>query len=116
MLSEYDWKFSPLIVDINGDLTADDMKEINVLVENYFMLVTVLNLKEFFTSNHGFVTPPCLQENFLSSRKSHEGSAGEVSPSIFLATTYDKDSEAWTASSPNSPVSISVNVLLQLQA
>ncbi|KMT09405.1 hypothetical protein BVRB_6g128810 isoform B [Beta vulgaris subsp. vulgaris] len=71
LLSEYDWKFSPLIVDINGDLTADNMKEIN--------------------------------ENFLSSRKSHEGSAGEVSPSIFLATTYDKDSEAWTASSPNSP-------------
>lgn len=30
LLSEYDWSFSPLIVDINGDLTPDDDKEINV--------------------------------------------------------------------------------------
>ncbi|EPS66252.1 hypothetical protein M569_08520, partial [Genlisea aurea] len=29
LLSEYDWSFSPLIIDINGDLTPDDDKEIN---------------------------------------------------------------------------------------
>ncbi|XP_073135588.1 uncharacterized protein [Henckelia pumila] len=29
LLSQYDWSFSPLIVDINGDLTPDDDKEIN---------------------------------------------------------------------------------------
>ncbi|KAL3813203.1 hypothetical protein ACJIZ3_014471 [Penstemon smallii] len=29
LLSEYDWSFSPLLVDINGDLTPDDDKEIN---------------------------------------------------------------------------------------
>ena len=30
LLSEYDWNFSALVVDINGDLTTDDEKEINV--------------------------------------------------------------------------------------
>ncbi|CAK9152397.1 unnamed protein product [Ilex paraguariensis] len=29
LLSEYDWAFSPLVVDINGDLTPGDKKEIN---------------------------------------------------------------------------------------
>ncbi|KZV53865.1 nucleolar protein 6 [Dorcoceras hygrometricum] len=29
LLSQYDWSFSPLIVDINGDLTPDDDKDIN---------------------------------------------------------------------------------------
>ncbi|GMH24573.1 hypothetical protein Nepgr_026416 [Nepenthes gracilis] len=29
LLSEYDWSFYPLIVDINNDLTPDDEKEIN---------------------------------------------------------------------------------------
>lgn len=69
LLCEYDWKFTPLIVDINGDMTADDKTEI--------------------------------KENFMSTRKAHEGNASEVSPAIFLATVYDKSSEAWTASSPN---------------
>ncbi|XP_021848982.2 uncharacterized protein [Spinacia oleracea] len=69
LLSEYDWKFSPLIVDINGDMTADNVTEIN--------------------------------KNFMSSRKAHEGSVSEAIPAIFLGTTYDKCSEAWTSSSPN---------------
>lgn len=30
LLSEYDWTFSPLIVDINGDFNPNDEKEINV--------------------------------------------------------------------------------------
>ncbi|XP_021718015.1 nucleolar protein 6-like [Chenopodium quinoa] len=68
-LSEYDWKFSPLVVDINGDMTADIATEI--------------------------------KENFMSSRKAHERSTSEVSPAMFLATTYDTFSEAWTSFSPN---------------
>ncbi|KAH9614552.1 hypothetical protein KSS87_003366 [Heliosperma pusillum] len=69
LLSEYDWNFSPLVVDINSDLTTDDLTEIN--------------------------------ENFMSSRKAQEANPSEVSPAIFLATTYDKASEAWADSSPN---------------
>ncbi|XP_057529291.1 uncharacterized protein LOC130807910 isoform X1 [Amaranthus tricolor] len=70
LLSEYDWKFSPMIIDINGDITAENKTEIN--------------------------------ENFVSSRKGQDGITNEVSPAIFLATTYDKCSEAWTACAPNS--------------
>ncbi|XP_074312667.1 uncharacterized protein LOC141648101 isoform X2 [Silene latifolia] len=69
LLSEYDWNFSPLVVDINNDLTTDDLTEIN--------------------------------ENFMSSRKAQEANPFEVSPAIYMATTYDKSSEAWTDSSPN---------------
>ncbi|KAL9245871.1 hypothetical protein vseg_019471 [Gypsophila vaccaria] len=70
LLSEYDWNFSPLVVDINNDLTPDDVTEIN--------------------------------ENFMSSRKAQELNSSQTSPTMFLATTYDKSSEAWTSSSPNS--------------
>ncbi|KAF8377927.1 hypothetical protein HHK36_031315 [Tetracentron sinense] len=69
LLSDYDWTFSPLVVDINSDLTLKDEKEIN--------------------------------ENFMSSRKSYENSVQNVNPAMFLATTYDKTSEAWTRFSPN---------------
>ncbi|KAL6005249.1 hypothetical protein ACLOJK_005811 [Asimina triloba] len=31
LLANYDWTFSPLVVDINNDLTLEDEKEINVL-------------------------------------------------------------------------------------
>lgn len=65
LLSEYDWAFSPLVVDINNDLSRDDEKDID--------------------------------EKFMLSRK-----ASDASPSMFLATTYDKASEAWTLPSPNS--------------
>lgn len=34
LLSEYDWNFSALIVDINDELTAEDEKEINVSATN----------------------------------------------------------------------------------
>lgn len=30
LLSDHDWMFTPLIVDINEDMTPDDEKEINV--------------------------------------------------------------------------------------
>ncbi|KAG8383986.1 hypothetical protein BUALT_Bualt04G0070800 [Buddleja alternifolia] len=68
LLSEYGWTFSPLIVDINGDLTPDDDREIN--------------------------------ENFMSNRKEYEQNLQNVKPAMFLATTYDKESEAWTRQSP----------------
>ncbi|XP_008790387.2 nucleolar protein 6 [Phoenix dactylifera] len=69
LLSNYDWIFSPLIVDINNDFTSKDEKEIN--------------------------------ENFMLSRKSYEENAQAVEPAMFLATSYDKASEAWTKFSPN---------------
>ncbi|KAI3451695.1 hypothetical protein Pfo_008360 [Paulownia fortunei] len=68
LLSEYDWSFFPLIVDINGDLTPDDDKEIN--------------------------------ENFMSNRKEYEDNLPNVKPAMFLATSYDRESEAWTMHSP----------------
>ncbi|KAH6800552.1 nucleolar protein [Perilla frutescens var. hirtella] len=68
LLSDYDWSFSPLIVDINGDLTPDEDKEIN--------------------------------ESFMSNRKQYEGNLQNVKPAMFLATNYDKESEAWTSQSP----------------
>ncbi|KAI3902275.1 hypothetical protein MKW92_046280 [Papaver armeniacum] len=70
LLSNYDWTFSPLIVDINGDMTSKDEKEIH--------------------------------ENFMTSRKAYEESPQNLDRSMFLATSYDKSSEAWTKYSPNS--------------
>ncbi|KAL8507398.1 hypothetical protein ACS0TY_018083 [Phlomoides rotata] len=68
LLSKYDWSFCPLIVDINGDLTPDDDKEIN--------------------------------ENFMSNRKQYEDNLQNVKPAMFLASSYDRESEAWTGQSP----------------
>ncbi|KAM0970433.1 hypothetical protein FF1_018515 [Malus domestica] len=70
LLSDYDWNFSALVVDISNDLTPKDMKEIN--------------------------------ENFMSSRKTNEENVQSVKPAMFLATTYDRASEAWTRFSVNS--------------
>ncbi|XP_020099122.1 nucleolar protein 6 isoform X1 [Ananas comosus] len=69
LLSNFDWTFSPLIVDINNDFTAKDEKEIN--------------------------------ENFLLNRKSYEENPDDIERAMFLATSYDKTSEAWTKYSPN---------------
>ncbi|KAM7520198.1 hypothetical protein LguiB_019160 [Lonicera macranthoides] len=70
LLSEHDWTFSSLIVDINGDLNLEDEKEIN--------------------------------ENFMSSRKAYGEETIDVDSAMFLATAYDRASEAWTRSSPSS--------------
>ncbi|KAF9609709.1 hypothetical protein IFM89_018157 [Coptis chinensis] len=69
-LSNYDWMFTPLIIDINNDLTSKDEKEIN--------------------------------ENFMLSRKNYDEIVQNMEPAMFLATTYDNASEAWTRSSPTS--------------
>ncbi|XP_050228407.1 uncharacterized protein LOC126677694 [Mercurialis annua] len=69
LLAEYDWTFSPLIVDLNNDLSPNDMKEI--------------------------------YDNFSLSRKSYEENMKNISTSMFLATSYDKDSDAWTGTAPN---------------
>ncbi|XP_022856582.1 nucleolar protein 6 [Olea europaea var. sylvestris] len=68
LLSEYDWSFSSLIVDINGDLTPQDGKEIN--------------------------------DNFMSNRREYRDDMQNISPAMFIATAYDKASEAWTRASP----------------
>lgn len=71
LLTEYDWALFPLIIDINGDMSAKDEREIN--------------------------------ENFMLSRNSVNGETlHNISPAMFLATSYDKASEAWTRSLPTS--------------
>ncbi|GLT39138.1 hypothetical protein SLA2020_133450 [Shorea laevis] len=70
LLADYDWTFSPLVVDINNDLSRNDEKEIN--------------------------------DNFMLTRKAYEENPQNISTAMFLATAYDKASEAWTTSSPSS--------------
>ncbi|KAM3729279.1 hypothetical protein ACB098_M003800 [Castanea mollissima] len=72
LLSEYDWTFSALVVDINEDLSPKDEKEISI------------------SSN-----------NFMLTRKGYEENKQNGSAAMFLATAYDKASEAWTRFSPN---------------
>uniref|UniRef100_A0A1D1YCT8 Nucleolar protein 6 n=1 Tax=Anthurium amnicola TaxID=1678845 RepID=A0A1D1YCT8_9ARAE len=72
LLANYDWTFSPLVIDINNDLTLEDKKQIN--------------------------------EKFIFSRRSHEENVHDVEPAMFLATSYDKFSEAWTKFSPKTSV------------
>ncbi|KAK7252913.1 hypothetical protein RIF29_37189 [Crotalaria pallida] len=67
-LSQYD-TFSPLVVDINNDLSQSDVKEIN--------------------------------DNFLLRRKGQGENGQSIGPVMFLATSYDKASEAWTGLSPS---------------
>ncbi|XP_035833510.1 nucleolar protein 6 isoform X2 [Helianthus annuus] len=69
LLSEHDWMFTPMIVDINEDMTPDDEKEIN--------------------------------DKFSLSRKAYEEGAGSIISAMYVATAYDKGSEAWTSSSPS---------------
>ncbi|XP_071731324.1 uncharacterized protein [Rutidosis leptorrhynchoides] len=68
LVSGHDWMFTPLIVDINDDMTSKDEKEIN--------------------------------EKFSASRKAYEEGTGIITSAMYLATTYDKGSEAWTSSCP----------------
>ncbi|KAH9663147.1 nucleolar protein [Citrus sinensis] len=42
-----------------------------------------------------------INDNFMSSRKASEENVQNVNPALFLATAYDKASEAWTTCSPN---------------
>ncbi|KAK8923513.1 hypothetical protein KSP39_PZI019873 [Platanthera zijinensis] len=72
LLSNYDWAFSPLTVDINEDFTSQDEWEIH--------------------------------ENFMASRKLSEENVQNLKPAMFLASTYDKKSEAWTKISPNDEI------------
>ncbi|KAI3726492.1 hypothetical protein L1987_66289 [Smallanthus sonchifolius] len=69
VLSEHDWMFTPMIVDINEDMTPDDEKEIN--------------------------------DKFSLSRKAYEEGTGSITSAMYLATAYDKGSEAWTSSCPS---------------
>ncbi|KAM7252197.1 hypothetical protein ACFE04_024080 [Oxalis oulophora] len=71
LLAEYQWTFSPLIVDINNDLSSDESKQ---QINDYFM----------------------------ASRKTYEENTQNISAAMYLATSYDKASEAWTKFSPNS--------------
>lgn len=42
----------------------------------------------------------------MSNRKQLKGNPLNAKPAMFLATDYDKESEAWTAQSPTVAVSI----------
>ena len=107
LLSEYDWSFSPLIVDINGDLTPDDGKEINVTAAIIIYYHMFSFLENFLLTHLIFV-----QESFISNRKQYEGNMHNAKPAMFLATSYDKESEAWTMQSPTVAVSSSTNSIL----
>lgn len=48
----------------------------------------------------------------MSNRKQYEENLQSVKPAMFLATSYDKESEAWTGQSPTAAVSISGNSIL----
>ncbi|XP_038701272.1 nucleolar protein 6 isoform X2 [Tripterygium wilfordii] len=43
-----------------------------------------------------------INDNFALSRKVYEENPQNVNPAMFLATAYDKESEAWTRCAPNS--------------
>ncbi|KAG8093698.1 hypothetical protein GUJ93_ZPchr0012g20382 [Zizania palustris] len=45
-----------------------------------------------------------INENFMLSRKSYEQNPSDIEPAMFLATSYDKASEAWTKHSPSKQV------------
>ncbi|KAJ1264901.1 hypothetical protein BS78_08G037300 [Paspalum vaginatum] len=45
-----------------------------------------------------------INENFMLSRKSYEQNPHDIKPAMFLATSYDKASEAWTKQSPSKSV------------
>ncbi|KAG2615039.1 hypothetical protein PVAP13_3NG027500 [Panicum virgatum] len=45
-----------------------------------------------------------INENFMMSRKSYEQNPHDIEPAMFLATSYDKASEAWTKQSPSKSV------------
>ncbi|RAL52526.1 hypothetical protein DM860_017220 [Cuscuta australis] len=77
LLSEYDWMFSPLVIDFNGisanmeeqqgsDFTAEDLKKINTA--------------------------------FKKTREESQTKSHDARPAMFLATKYDLTSEAWTIS------------------
>ncbi|KAF7057819.1 hypothetical protein CFC21_064998 [Triticum aestivum] len=42
-----------------------------------------------------------INENFMLSRRSYEQNPHDIEPAMFLATSYDKSSEAWTKQSPS---------------
>lgn len=50
----------------------------------------------------------------MSSRKASEENVQNVNPALFLATAYDKASEAWTTCSPNFTVCRSFQICLML--
>ncbi|XP_062204390.1 uncharacterized protein LOC133906481 [Phragmites australis] len=45
-----------------------------------------------------------INDNFMLSRKSYEQNPHDIEPAMFLATSYDKASEAWTKHSPSKSV------------
>ncbi|CAM0950126.1 unnamed protein product [Alopecurus aequalis] len=45
-----------------------------------------------------------INEKFMLSRRSYEQNPHEIEPAMFLATSYDKSSEAWTKHSPSKSV------------
>ncbi|KAM3273556.1 hypothetical protein ACQJBY_043026 [Aegilops geniculata] len=45
-----------------------------------------------------------INENFMLSRRSYEQNPHDIEPAMFLATSYDKSSEAWTKQSPSKSV------------
>lgn len=54
------------------------------------------------------------QDNFVLRRKGQGENGQNVGPVMFLATVYDKTSEAWTGLSPSALVSCSPCLLIAI--
>ena len=99
LLSSFDWTFSPMVVDINNDFNLKDEKEINVSSLVLSSLLTAESAVKLIT--YFWIQ---LQEKFMLSRRSYEQNPHDIEPAMFLATSYDKSSEAWTKHSPSKSV------------
>lgn len=71
LVAYHDWALSPLIVDVNGDLTVKE---------------------------EGQITAQFIAKRKVSPGESHANNAG---PAMYIATPYDWESESWTSLSPD---------------
>lgn len=103
LLTDYNWTFSSLIVDINSDLAPEDEKEIQV---NVVCSISNSVYSSIVFYNRFKFSSIILQDNFMESRRVYDKNPQAVNPAMFLGTAYDKASEAWTRSSPSHLVRI----------
>eukprot|EP01018_Ginkgo_biloba_P017195 Gb_07104 [translate_table: standard] len=71
LIANYDWAMSPLIVDVNGDLTVKDQDQI---------------MSQFIANRKG---------------SEEETGAANGGPAMYIATPYDRESQSWTSFFPD---------------
>ncbi|GAB2296520.1 hypothetical protein Dimus_030632, partial [Dionaea muscipula] len=90
------WPFNALSSRITDFLRLNFLLALHEFVCRFYPLVVDIN---------NDLTPEDkkeINENFLLSRKGYEDNPQSIYYVMFLATEYDRLSEAWTTSSPNS--------------